>query len=527
MEGKRPNLRKDELHSQIQHRLIEELSASESRFRELVEHLHEIVLYCGSDGCLVYVNPAWEALLGYTEEETLGRALVDFLVADDRPRWERLVGSDGGAVEEELCFPARSGVPRWFRVSVRPKASGGFSGLLVDVTARKNLESQLRQAQKMEALGRLAGGVAHDFNNLLTVILGYGEVLQGALSLKADERQCVTEVMMAAERASTLTRQLLAFSRRRAVKSQCFDLNLVVNDMTRMLGRLIPENIELQIEAAPEPALIEADRGQFEQVVVNLAVNARDAMGEGGSLCLRLRTATWACAAEHGLGSSVPARTDGGQCIILEVRDTGSGMDKETVKQAFEPFFTTKEGGKGTGLGLAMVYSIARQSGGAVEIESEMGVGTTVRVIVPESGPSLPAAPPPQREATAPAGRETLLVVEDLSGMRSMLRHTLERRGYVVLTAENGVEALEVVGRHGDQIDLVLSDVVMPEMGGWELRDRLRAELPDVPVVFMSGYLDVASEELAVRLAGAPILEKPFRGKQLHDVLRTHLDWAR
>ncbi len=377
-----------------------------------------------------------------------------------------------------------------------------------DITERRQLEARLRQSQRMEAVGSLAGGIAHDFNNLLVAVIGYAEQL-GA-RVEADEDQAAVEqILRAAERATGLVRQRMAFSRKQEVAVQVVDLGLALEDLRRLLGRVIGEHIELRLELPPSPVRVAIDPSQLEQVVVNLATNARDAMPEGGAMTVRVTPAR-----------DVPAGLSDAEYVRIEVRDQGHGMDAETARRAFDPFFTTKAPGKGTGLGLATVYGIVQQAGGLVRHHSHP-TGTTVEVFLPTSAePPTHAAPPPRREALG--GSETILLVEDEEAVSSLLVRVLTRAGYRVVVAGDGLEALEAWERTpAGSIDLVLTDVVMPRMGGAQLVRALRERGLRPAVLFMSGYtadrLDgMAGEEV-------DLLRKPFTAPLLLERVRAAL----
>ena len=387
-------------------------------------------------------------------------------------------------------------------------------GVMLDATDRHALEEQLRQAQKMDAVGRLAGGVAHDFNNLLTVIRGNASLLLEQLPAESDLRGEIQEIERAASRASDLTRQLLAFGRKQVLQPQDLDINAVVAQLTRMLDRLIPKTIAVRLTPAAEVGLVRADRGQIEQVILNLVINARDAMPEGGAL--ELRTGEFAVGrSQAGWNADgpvappdVPIRP--GRYIYLSVTDSGAGMDEGTRARAFEPFFTTKAVGEGTGLGLATVYGIVKQSDGYVWIDSAPLRGTTVHVCLPrvEAEAKIPRVTP--TSVTTVPGPRTVLLVEDEDGVRDLTQRVLERQGYLVYVARNGVEALALYDDHKAEIDVLVTDVVMPRLGGSELVGKVRAQRSDLPVLFMSGY----ARNAAIR--GAPgdrrtrFLQKPF-----------------
>ncbi len=388
-------------------------------------------------------------------------------------------------------------------------------GACQDVTTERQLEEQLRQAQKMEAVGRLAGGIAHDFNNLLTAIGGYSELLLLRLGEEDPARHEVEEIRRAGERAAALTRQLLTFSRRQVLQPRVLNVNAAIADTERMLRRLIGEDVRLTTAPSSGALLVKVDPGQLEQVVVNLAVNARDAMPRGGRLTLS--TGLLESAGADGLHPQAKA----GRWVWLRAADTGCGMEPEVLARVFEPFFTTKDVGKGTGLGLSTVYGIVQQSGGWIEVESEPGQGAAFTVFLPEVAEPESVAPP--REARPHGGVEVVLVVEDEAAVRALVCTTLRGQGYVVLEASNGGEALELVVRHEGRIDLLLTDVVMPDLRGPELRERLLLHRPGLPTVFMSGYSENA--EVPEVGEGIGFVQKPFTPEGLARALREVLDW--
>jgi PAS domain S-box-containing protein len=390
-------------------------------------------------------------------------------------------------------------------------------GISLDVTARRTLEEQYQQAQKMEAIGRLAGGVAHDFNNLLTVILGYCELLLADFN-PDDRRQAdIAEIQKAGVRASGLTRQLLAFSRKQIVEPTRFDLNAVVADMRSMLGRLIAEDVKVVLGHVPEPAMVKADRGQVEQIVMNLAVNARDAMRNGGTLTIETANVELD---EHHAETHKSVRP--GSYAVLTVTDTGTGMTPEVQARLFEPFFTTKEPGKGTGLGLATVYGIATQSGGSIGVHSEVGRGTSFKVYFPRADAVEAVVEAPRPLAQPHGGTQTVLVVEDESEVRQLAKRLLERQGYTVLIAANADEALHLFGQHAS-IDVLLTDVVMPGGSGPELTSQLGEQRRVPKVIYMSGYTEDAIVHHGVLNPGIAFLHKPFTsetlGRKIREVL--------
>jgi signal transduction histidine kinase len=392
-------------------------------------------------------------------------------------------------------------------------------GVTTDVTERKLLEAQLRQAQKMEAIGQLAGGVAHDFNNLLTAILGYAKFAANGLALDDQRSRDVAEIVKAAQRAASLTRQLLAFSRKQVLRSMPVDLNELVTSVSEMLRRLIGEHIALDVVSAPDLALVLADAGQLEQVVINLVVNARDAMDQGGRLTLE--TANVQLDATAGLPEQTVVP---GWYVMLAVVDTGVGMNAHTKRHLFEPFFTTKERGKGTGLGLATVYGIVKQSDGYIWAESEPGYGSTFRVYLPRAEHYVEADAPAIGSNTPFRGSETVLLVEDEAGVRYLARRILEDAGYRVLEAATGQDAELIVARKRGAIDLLVTDVLMPGLSGPELFLRLAVDDPALKVVYISGY---ATEAMARQFGldrTRPFLQKPFTAEQLVSTVRGVLD---
>jgi two-component system, cell cycle sensor histidine kinase and response regulator CckA len=385
-----------------------------------------------------------------------------------------------------------------------------YEGSLEDITERKMLGEQLRQSQKMEAIGQLAGGIAHDFNNLLTAINGYSEMSMALLQAEDPLRHNLEEIKKAGDRAAALTRQLLAFSRKQVLQPKVLDLNAIVSDMEKMLRRLIGEDIELRTAFNPELGSIKADPGQIEQVIMNLVVNARDAMPQGGKLTIETENAFFV---EEYVGQDstiVP-----GAYVMLTVSDTGTGIDEKTKMHVFEPFFTTKEAGRGTGLGLSTVYGIVRQSGGNICIDSEVGQGTTFKIYLPlidDDAPEYKRSPEPQEFLKS---SETILLAEDEEMVRHLVRDVLKTYGYQVLEASNGGAALLICERHLGPIHLLLTDAIMPEMSGRELEKRLRQLRPDLKVLFMSGYMDDSLIEANSIDSNIPFLQKPFTTQAL------------
>jgi len=389
-----------------------------------------------------------------------------------------------------------------------------------DVTDRLNLEAQLLQSQKMQSIGQLAAGVAHDFNNMLTVIQGHSGMMMAKPGLPPEVTDSAGAIYYAADRAATLTRQLLMFSRKNVMKPEAQDLRVVVSEMLKMLQRLLGETITLEFNPPPELPLVQADRGMVEQVIMNLAVNARDAMPTGGTLTI----STSLVDLDDAYAQTHP-EAHPGVFVCLRVSDTGYGMDSATIMRIFEPFFTTKEIGKGTGLGLATVYGIVKQHEGWVEVSSQVGKGTTFNVFLPASSEPVRAAQPEVAPATVEGGQETILVVEDEPVLRDMAHLILQECGYRVLEAGSGTEALQIWERNPGGIDLVISDVVMPGgMSGKDLAVELKARHPELKMIFTSGYNVEESTTDFFRRSGAVFLQKPYTRPNLAKAVRECLD---
>jgi nitrogen-specific signal transduction histidine kinase len=392
----------------------------------------------------------------------------------------------------------------------------GFIGIVRDIAARKKLEAQLLQAQKMEAIGRLAGGIAHDFNNLLTAILGYTDLISGDPRTPQGLQQDRLAIRRASERATSLTRQLLAFSRRQILQPKTIDLNATINETDKMLRRLIGEDIQLVTILDPDLSKVRADPGQIEQVILNLAVNGRDAMPHGGVLTIETRNVTL---------DEEDARSwmiQPGPYVLLSMQDTGTGMDAGTQAHMFEPFFTTKEQGKGTGLGLSTVYGIVKQSGGHIMVRSEQGKGTVFRLYLPSAWQEAERADE-AAAAAPPRPGQTILLVEDEEWVRSMMKRALSASGYSVLQAGDGSEALELADRFAGRIHLLLTDLVMPRMGGVELARTLSGKDPELRILYLSGYSDQALTQDSLE-AGSSFLQKPFTPDALVRAVRTLLE---
>jgi len=475
-----------------------------------------------------FVSPGITQLTGLAAEKLEEDAdrLWSLVVAEDSAGLDRSIRWSAGSLRpwaREFRIDPGDGHSKWIRATAMPvrEADGGtiWNGIFVDVSEQRLLEDQLRQAQKMEAVGQLAGGVAHDFNNLLTAI---GSSADMALSQLSDEhpiREHLGEILRAAERAADLTRQLLAFSRRQVLRLEVVDLGQVVLEGERLLRRLIGEAIRVQtlVDAAVPP--VWADRGQLSQVLMNLVVNARDAMPDGGVLTLatEFRQISSEDAEEHR--GMVP-----GPYSLMIVKDTGLGMDQATRTRIFEPFFTTKEAGKGTGLGLAMVYGIVKQIGGYVQVQSALGEGATFTIYLPADPSGVVESARSRPRRTHVRGTETVLVAEDEAGVRDPVRRILAAHGYRVLVAADGPEALTVASHREVQIDLLLTDVVMPGMSGADLAKAVRRVRPDIRVLYMSGYSTEAVRTHGILTPGASFLQKPFSMDELVQQVRDVLD---
>jgi PAS domain S-box-containing protein len=516
---------------------VAERKRLEDQFRQAQQRLQQVVtsspavLYTlaleGDDFRLSWISESVREMMGYSIEEVF------------RPRWwnERVHPEDlqrasdelqkdlfaHGRLAQEYRFRHADGKYRWVRSELRllRDAAGDPAevvGSWSDITERKQLEDQFRQAQKMEAVGRLAGGVAHDFNNLLTVINGYGEILLSRLPAGDPSRELIREIVAAGDRATGLTRQLLAFSRKAILEPKILDLRALVADVDKMLRRILGEDIQLAITVDPEVGAVKADPGQVEQVILNLVVNARDAMPRGGRLTIEVGNAALDAtyAREH-------PEVRPGPHVLLAVSDTGCGMDQATMARVFEPFFSTK-GENGTGLGLATVHGIVKQSGGHVAVYSEAGHGTTFKVYLPRVDQRPTAGKSHQGRAEMPRGGETVLLVEDEDGVRSLTRHILKGCGYAILEARDGVEALRVAEQHPGRIDLLVTDVVLPRMGGRAVAERLATLHPGVKVLFVSGYTDDAVVRHGILEAEVAFLQKPFSPAALAVKVREVLD---
>jgi len=505
----------------------EGLRRSELNFRSLVTNAPYGICRCDSLGQLLDANPAMLSMLGYRNFSEIAGHHLGGLYADTQ-EWFVLADYLKSATPFtglSADWKRKDGTTTAVRVSGRSVPNGKqgvvFELFAEDITERRALESQLRQSQKMEAIGRLAGGIAHDFNNLLMVISGYSEFLLDRLGGEPALRGPAQEIAGAAQRASSLTRQLLAFSRKQMLAPRVLDLNAIVTENLKMLTRMIGEDIELLMIPAQELGALRADAGQIDQVIMNLAVNARDAMPSGGKLTLETSNVTLD---EDYARLQSPLRA--GDYVLLAISDTGMGMDTETQSRIFEPFFTTK-GPKGTGLGLSTVYGIIKQSGGYIFVSSEVGKGTTFKIYFPRVAASHEAAAQmvaqPEAVATEP-GTETILLVEDEANLRYLARQFLEKQGYRVIEAADGAVALQIAIAHEGVIHLLLTDVIMPGINGRELAQRMAEIRPNTRVLYMSGYTENVIGHNGTLDTGIRLLQKPFTLRDLKDKVREVLD---
>jgi two-component system, cell cycle sensor histidine kinase and response regulator CckA len=510
-------------------RAEEELRDSEQRFRLMAESVQDVFWLCTPDlRRVIYLSPAFGQIWGRSPEDLYGapRTFIEAVHPEDRERVRAgmlAASAQGTTWSHEYRIVKPDEAVRWVQDRGYPVRDDQgrvvmFTGVARDITGRKSLEQQLFQAQKMEAVGRLAGGVAHDFNNLLMAITGYGELIRGKV-LKDDPLYGHLEnILKAADRATALTQQLLTFSRRQIIHPQLIDLNQVVVELEPMLRRLIGEDLDLEVAIEPGAVVVKADPGQLGQIIMNLVVNARDAMPTGGQLTVKAASVNFTACGHSRFGLTPP-----GAYATLMVRDTGVGMDEATQSHAFEPFFTTKEPGKGTGLGLSTVYGIVRQSGGYLDLVSAPGAGSAFTIYLPRLDV---AVEPPRAKIPITAsfrGEETILLVEDEDQLRGLLAKFLRLYGYSVLEARHGGEALLTCERHQGRIHLMVTDVVMPQMSGRELADRLLPLRPDMKILYMSGYTEDALFQHGVADPAVTFLQKPFKpielARQVHAAL--------
>jgi PAS domain S-box-containing protein len=515
-------------NEELHRRTAAQLGEYRSKLALIIDSSEDAILSKDLNGMITSWNRGAEHIYGYTAEEVIGRH-ISLLTPGDRP--DEISGilekiARGETIEHyESVRLTKDGRHLNVSISVSPlrDAAGeiiGASAIARDVTAQKRAEGQLRQSQKMEAIGRLAGGVAHDFNNVLAIINACTEFLRDRIDPVSEPSRYVENIKKAIERGSSLTKQLLAFSRSSAVQLRVLDVNERLRDISKLLRPLLGEDVEILIVPKAASAIVEADPGQLDQIVLNLAVNARDAMPRGGKFILETGTVRL----DEGFAEQHQAITPG-KYVLLAVSDTGTGMDEATISRIFEPFFTTKAVGKGTGLGLATVYGIVKQSAGLIMVYSEPGAGTTFKIYLPSADHKIGLASKPEAETVSPK-REgtTILLVEDDEIMRGLTRQLLQEHGYSVVEANDGKSALEWIQSHPGAVDLLLTDVVMRHMSGPELVERLSASHPTLKVVYMSGYTGELIAEREVLKRGITLLEKPFTRTALLNTIHTALE---
>jgi PAS domain S-box-containing protein len=514
-------------NEELYRRTAEQLGEYRSRLASIIDSSEDAIISKGLDGTITSWNKGAERIYGYTPEEVIGKH-ISLLTPSDRPdeipELLRKIARGESVEHHESVRVTKDGRHLNVSISVSPlrDATGdivGASAIARDITAQKRAEGQLRQSQKMEAIGRLAGGVAHDFNNILGIINACTEFLRDRIDPAAEPSLYVENIKKATERGASLTRQLLAFSRTPAIQPRVLDLNERLKDISKLLRPLLGDDVEILIVPRSASAVVEADPGQLDQIVVNLAVNARDAMPRGGKFILETGAVRFdeAFAEQHQPMAA-------GKYILLAVSDTGIGMDEATLSRIFEPFFTTKELGKGTGLGLATVYAIVKQSAGHILVYSEPGHGTTFKIYLPSADHKIGLGSTPEPETVGPKRQgTTVLLVEDDEIMRSLTRQLLQEHGYTVVEADDGKSALEWVQSHPGPIDLLLTDVVMRRMSGPELVERLNASHPTLKVVYMSGYTGELIAEREVLKRGITLLEKPFSRTALLNTIHATL----
>jgi PAS domain S-box-containing protein len=505
------------------------LQRSEERFSYLIQNLSDVITVVAVDGTMLYHSPSIERVAGYRPSELLGKSLLGLIHPEDEPAvraaLERVTLGVGSAAPPEFRFRRKDGSWVWLESVgnnlLNDVAVGGIVVTSRDVTGRRGLEEQVRQSQKMEAVGRLAGGIAHDFNNLLMVIQGYAEILSQEESTSAAVRKNVDTILRTTESAANLTRQLLSFSRKHLFSQEVLDLNSLVSRMSEMLLGVLRDEMEFVVELDPDAGCVSADPGQIEQVIMNLVVNARDAMPQGGKLTLET-----AHIGADAVRADRPSVLPAGDYVMLSVADTGIGMDADTQSRIFEPFFSTKNRDEGTGLGLSVVYNIVRASGGHVRVSSEVGRGATLQVFFPRvAAPPKPRPMPPPVKASR-TGKETILVAEDQPDLRWMICQFLQELGYSVLESKDGGDALALAEQYRGTIDVLLTDIVMPHVRGSEVARRLSTTRPGMKVIFMSGYTEgeFGGAPGEVCGPGCTLLQKPFELDALAGKLREVLE---
>lgn len=510
------------------------LSQSEARFRSLVETTSDWVWEADRQGTLIYCSPVSERLFGFTPEELLGKNMFAALRAEEQDScdYEQIFSNSAKAAVsfeaiEHRCLHKDGGIVV-IESSGRPVLDEdgqvtGFRGIDRDITARiqgekekKVLEAQIRHTQKLEALGTLAGGLAHDMNNILTPIMGYSELAHSCIGPDHPLQSCLEEIDKSARRAANLIRQILAFSRKQVMETRIINLNTVIKDFAKMLMRLIREDVELRFDLCSEVCAVEADIGQMEQVLLNLVVNARDALRKNGRVIIRTSHAELASPINN-----IDHLPFSGSYIVLSVIDNGQGIDQKTLKMIFDPFFTTKEQGKGTGMGLATVHGIVRQHNGHIRVETQQGMGSSFHIYLPKARRVLVDIEEPDKPVDEMVGgQETILLVEDDLAVRDMIWASLTDLGYTVVVAANGNEGLALFKENTTAIDLVLTDIVMPGMGGPAMSALIKEIRPELPVIFITGYASDQEFHAQSQQQGVTVLQKPFQPSELARQLR-------
>jgi PAS domain S-box-containing protein len=509
----------------LRHQAEKAREEAETKYRMLVEHVNAItyIAEIGINGQWFYVSPQVETILGYTPDEWL-------LISHN---WASLLHADDVATVMAAEEASKSGLP--FQAEFRIKRKDGrevwlndtavvvqgsdahpvMEGIMVDITDRKHLETQLQQSRKMEAVGRLAGGIAHDFNNLLTIITGYTDLALSRPAVPLELRGDIERIENAAARAAALVRQLLAFSRKQVLQPKILDLNSIVVNLDKLLRRLMDDNIEMTTSVRQNVGKVKADPAQIEQVLMNLVVNARDAMPHGGRIVIETANVDLDSTYADGHATVKP-----GRYVMLAVSDTGVGMDRETAAHIFEPFYTTKESGRGTGLGLSTVYGIVKQSGGYIWVYSEVGKGSSFKVYLPRVEESVDDTASLPIQLDSQRGSETILLVEDEEAVRDLIQTVLNDQGYNVIPSRDTQHALQIAETFAHEIHMLLTDVVMPGMSGRELAARISARRRGIRVLFMSGYTDNVITSGGVLEKGITFLQKPFSPGQLAQKVR-------
>jgi two-component system, cell cycle sensor histidine kinase and response regulator CckA len=484
----------------------------------------DLLCIVGFDGYFQRLNPAFQKTLGFTEAEMREKPLLEFVHPDDRDATTAEVGrlkTGASTLNFDNRYRCKDGSYRWLSWTAAPfPEDGTLYAVARDITERRKLEEQFRQSQKMEAIGQLAGGVAHDFNNILAVIQMQSDMLKASEELSPEHREFAEDISTATQRAASLTHQLLLFSRKETMRQQDLDLNQSINNMTKMLRRTLGEDIQMQFKFAMQSLFIHADAGMMDQVLMNLAVNSRDAMLKGGQLIIETSLVDF-----DELAVSQSGHSRSGSFVCLSVSDTGCGIPPEVLPKIFEPFYTTKEVGKGTGLGLATVFGVVQQHQGWINVYSEVGHGTTFRIYLPHVTKMSGQKSEQSLQVDMPRGNETILLAEDDAFLRASVQNALSLLGYHVIKAINGVDALEVWKHNRDKIHLLLTDLVMPGgMTGIELGQQLLKENPKLKVIYASGYsAGVADKDFPLR-EGVNFLTKPFRAAKLAQTVRNTLD---